>query len=51
VLASIRAAVSRIANKHRVSRSWVVAVLLAHALGITDQEQYTSFRPQYKEKK
>jgi hypothetical protein len=36
----IRHRVEALAQKHRVSRSWVVATLLADSLGIGEQESF-----------
>lgn len=40
VLAGIRDKVEREAARHRVSKSFVIAVVLARAFGVLDQEQY-----------
>lgn len=40
VLKSIRSRVEQIAHEHRVSKSFVIAVALADAFGIHDQESY-----------
>jgi hypothetical protein len=40
VLDSIREAVEEEARKFRVSRSFVIAVRLAHSYGITEQEEF-----------
>jgi hypothetical protein len=42
VIRDIKVAVQRLAHRHDVSRSFVIAVLLAEALGIREQEQYTT---------
>jgi hypothetical protein len=44
VLPSIRAAAVRVARQHDVSPSWVVATILAEALGIDDQISYKTMR-------
>lgn len=40
VLKSIERRIRELAWQHRVSRSWVVSVILAKALNINDQEHY-----------
>jgi hypothetical protein len=45
VLKSIRRAVENEASRHHVSKSFVIAVVLAQAFGITDQEWYIELRP------
>jgi hypothetical protein len=40
VLPKIRARVAALAHKHNVSKSFVIATILAEALGITEQEKY-----------
>jgi hypothetical protein len=42
VIKDIYAAVDRLARRHSVSRSFVIAVTLADALGIDEQERYTA---------
>lgn len=39
VLRSIEAAVQRDADRHRVSKSFVISVVLAHHYGIKEQEK------------
>jgi hypothetical protein len=41
LLTAIRSEVEKLATRHRVSKSWVVATLLADALGVSGQEQFT----------
>jgi hypothetical protein len=40
LLHKINVAVQREADRHGVSKSFVIAVILADALGVTEQEQY-----------
>lgn len=40
VIEDIKSAVERLAFRHQVSKSWVVATLLADALGIKKQESF-----------
>jgi hypothetical protein len=40
VLAEIEYAVEREANRHRVSKSWVIATILAYHFGIEEQVSY-----------
>lgn len=44
VLKDIRTEVERVAKKHDVSRSFVIAVALAETFGIDEQEQYAAPR-------
>lgn len=40
VLQEIWVGIDRLARKHKVSRSWVIATILAEALGIKEQIPY-----------
>lgn len=51
VIRQIEDKIEKIARTHNVSKSYVIAVALADAFGITDQERYYNDKTNYKAKR